>query len=84
MRMKTYEEYRATAMLLGMGYSHTTHAFYPTLLGVKNYGEGVFWLDADTLEPLDQETRIARRTAFREWALTRGGNDAPITTDENS
>jgi len=57
-RPKSYEEYRAVAMLLGRRYDRDTHTFYRFGLGFANEAD----IDADTLEPLTAD-QLADRMA---------------------
>lgn len=56
MKKKTFEEYQATAMLLGMRYWDASHVF--VIPRPKQF------FDADTLEPLTKEERLERFTRF--------------------
>lgn len=54
--LKSEEEYTATAMLLGMEYAADVHAFYFNLFeGRVRLTTENPWLDADTMEPLDDD-----------------------------
>ncbi|QIG66865.1 hypothetical protein EVB41_035 [Rhizobium phage RHph_TM3_14A] len=56
-KLKTNEEYRATAMLLGWAYSSTYHVFdrFPDDLDV--YG----WVDPDTLNEIKDRRLVPER-----------------------
>lgn len=52
------EEYKAMAMLLGMGYDSRANTFYR--MDIDDEGEFLVEFDADTMEPIDQLEVIER------------------------
>lgn len=69
------DEYRAKAMLLDMVFAADTHAFVRKGKSSDKtiYGPDAFWLDADTMEPLDHKTRRERRMYAKTQGVTVGG-----------
>lgn len=72
----TVEEYQVKAMLLDMVFNGVAHAFVPKPKNAPHgdiYGATGIWFDADTLEPLNHETRKERRLQAKITGKTLGG-----------